>query len=220
MKKILKSKNGITLIALIITIIVLIILAGISIAVLTGEDGLITKAKQGAQNYQNAAIEEQQALNTIYAQAGTQLTTGSTNNNGTPVNQGTSTTGGSGLTQEEHQWLERVSKLPNFSDVNPTKIKDKHYGLSVSTNVGYLPLPEGSWNAISVCQDGTKKRMCFYDESFNAIGDYIELTTSWQNFEIPANARMIGYWSYDGYSTLSIYYALFTADSQYNPYNQ
>ena len=62
-----KKNKGITLIALIITIIVLIILAGISIAILTGEDGLITKAKQGAQNYQNATIEEQERLNDISA---------------------------------------------------------------------------------------------------------------------------------------------------------
>ena len=65
MKKTIKSKNAITLIALVLTIIILIILAGISISILTGQDGLITKAKQGAQNYQNAAVEEQDMLNTI-----------------------------------------------------------------------------------------------------------------------------------------------------------
>ena len=41
------SKNtGITLIALVITIIVLLILAGISIAMLTGENGLLTKSQE------------------------------------------------------------------------------------------------------------------------------------------------------------------------------
>ena len=39
-----KENKGITLIALVITIIVLLILAGISIATLTGENGLLTKA--------------------------------------------------------------------------------------------------------------------------------------------------------------------------------
>ena len=61
-----KNNKGITLIALVITIIVLIILAGISISLLMGEDGIITKAKQGALNYQNAAIEEQAMLNNLY----------------------------------------------------------------------------------------------------------------------------------------------------------
>ena len=38
------SSNGITLIALVITIIVLLILAAVSIATLTGENGILTKA--------------------------------------------------------------------------------------------------------------------------------------------------------------------------------
>ena len=40
----LKNNKGITLIALVITIIVLLILAGVSIAMLTGNNGLLTKA--------------------------------------------------------------------------------------------------------------------------------------------------------------------------------
>ena len=39
-----KNQKGITLIALVITIIVLLILAGITIAMLTGENGLLNKA--------------------------------------------------------------------------------------------------------------------------------------------------------------------------------
>lgn len=41
-----KDNKGITLIALVITIIVLLILAGITIAMLTGQNGLLTKANQ------------------------------------------------------------------------------------------------------------------------------------------------------------------------------
>lgn len=40
-----KNQNGITLIALVITIIVLLILAGVSIAMLTGDNGLLTKSQ-------------------------------------------------------------------------------------------------------------------------------------------------------------------------------
>lgn len=40
-----KNQNGITLIALVITIIVLLILAGISIAMLTGDNGLLGKSQ-------------------------------------------------------------------------------------------------------------------------------------------------------------------------------
>lgn len=40
-KNVLKEKKGITLIALVITIIVLLILAGVSIAMLTGDNGIL-----------------------------------------------------------------------------------------------------------------------------------------------------------------------------------
>lgn len=40
-----KENRGITLIALVITIIVLLILAGVSIATLTGDNGILRKGK-------------------------------------------------------------------------------------------------------------------------------------------------------------------------------
>ena len=45
-KELKKSSKGITLIALVITIIVLLILAGVSIAMLTGDNGILTQAKE------------------------------------------------------------------------------------------------------------------------------------------------------------------------------
>ena len=44
--KMFESQKGITLIALIVTIIILLILAGISISMLTGENGLIKNARK------------------------------------------------------------------------------------------------------------------------------------------------------------------------------
>ena len=41
-----KNQRGVTLIALVVTIIVLIILAGVAIAALTGENGLITRSRE------------------------------------------------------------------------------------------------------------------------------------------------------------------------------
>lgn len=54
-----KSNKGITLIALIITIIVLLILAGVTIALTVGNNGVITKA-QGAQKKQSLATFKEQ----------------------------------------------------------------------------------------------------------------------------------------------------------------
>ena len=45
LKKEIKSNGGITLVALVVTIIVLIILAGVSISLVLGNNGIVTKAK-------------------------------------------------------------------------------------------------------------------------------------------------------------------------------
>lgn len=50
MKETLKQTKGITLIALVITIIVLIILAGVSIAAITGQNGLFQQASNAKTN--------------------------------------------------------------------------------------------------------------------------------------------------------------------------
>ncbi len=52
------GKKGITLIALVITIIVLLILAGVSISILTGDNGILTKANEAKENTNETSIEE------------------------------------------------------------------------------------------------------------------------------------------------------------------
>lgn len=58
MKHIRKSK-GITLIALVITIIVLLILAGVTIATLTGDNGILTRATEAKEETQKASVIEE-----------------------------------------------------------------------------------------------------------------------------------------------------------------
>ena len=64
-RKDIKQNKGITLVALVITIIILIILAGISISIVLGPEGLIAKASKGAQSYNEEAIKEQGELDKI-----------------------------------------------------------------------------------------------------------------------------------------------------------
>ena len=61
MKKILKNTKGITLVALVITIIILLILAGISISALTNT-GIFQKAKDAKQKSENAALDQNTKL--------------------------------------------------------------------------------------------------------------------------------------------------------------
>jgi len=54
-----RNEKGITLIALVITIIVLLILAGVTIATLTGENGILTRAGEAKEKTGQASAKEQ-----------------------------------------------------------------------------------------------------------------------------------------------------------------
>ena len=59
------KEKGITLVALVITIIVLLILAGVTLSTLVGDNGIITKAQEAKQNMANASAEEQQLIQNL-----------------------------------------------------------------------------------------------------------------------------------------------------------
>ena len=54
-----KTEKGITLVALVVTIVVLLILAGVSINTVLGDDGIIKKAKEAAEATKRASAEEE-----------------------------------------------------------------------------------------------------------------------------------------------------------------
>ena len=58
MEKTLEERKGITLIALVISIIVLLILAGVSIAMLTGDNGILTQANNAKIEQSHATVKE------------------------------------------------------------------------------------------------------------------------------------------------------------------
>ena len=62
MKNTIKSNKGITLIALVITIIVLLILAGVTIAMLSGENGILSRATETRSTNAEAQADEQAKL--------------------------------------------------------------------------------------------------------------------------------------------------------------
>lgn len=57
-----KDKKGITLVALVVTIIVLLILAGVSISMVTGDNGIVAKAKKSVEKTNAANADEEQKL--------------------------------------------------------------------------------------------------------------------------------------------------------------
>ena len=60
-----EQERGITLIALVVTIVVLLILAGISLNLVLGENGIITRAQQAKKQYQEAKVNEESGLNSL-----------------------------------------------------------------------------------------------------------------------------------------------------------
>ena len=59
------NKKGITLVALVVTIIVLLILAGVTITILMGDDGIIRKAQEAAESTNTAVENELQGMSDL-----------------------------------------------------------------------------------------------------------------------------------------------------------
>lgn len=102
-----KNKNGITLIALVITIIVLLILAGVSISLVTGDNGIATKAREASSQTQIAKEQEEKDLQKIYNfiddAENDNLSGGDTETDGSDETTGDNETDGSDETTEDNE---------------------------------------------------------------------------------------------------------------------
>ena len=115
-----KKERGITLIALVVTIVVLLILAGVSISMLTGENGIITQAQNSKEATEQARVEElvDLAVNSLISE-----------------NQGST----SGITPE--MVAEEVNEMENRNDIYaegstfPTNIIFPEEGRKVEVNL-------------------------------------------------------------------------------------
>ena len=61
--KVIKKAKGVTMLALVVTIIVLLILAAITLSLAVGENGIIKRAKLARDKAKNASIAEEEAMN-------------------------------------------------------------------------------------------------------------------------------------------------------------
>ena len=65
MERIAKEKRGITLIALVVTIVILLILSGVTINMLLGEDGIIRTAQEAKNTWEGAVANEQESIQNL-----------------------------------------------------------------------------------------------------------------------------------------------------------
>ena len=63
-----KENKGITLIALVITVIILLILAGVTIGAISGDNGILAQASRAKQESEKASIIEQIRLDIMEKQ--------------------------------------------------------------------------------------------------------------------------------------------------------
>ena len=132
MKLNLKERKGITLIALVITIIVLLILAGVSIAMLTGQNGILTQANNAKTSTANKSAEEKVKLAVMAARSQSEdasldlekLTTEVTTNYGGQVEGGafpvTVTIDGKSFTVDSDGNVELAGSKPQITNAKVT----------------------------------------------------------------------------------------------------
>ena len=127
------KNKGITLITLVITIILLIILAGITINIGLGENGLFTRAKEARNKYLTAEREEEIALNELYKQLGIEE----------ELPENTKNTEAGTIVKTPEKWK---TTMPNYVDVQTGKqVKDSYkvasvYAVAVG-NGNEIPVP-------------------------------------------------------------------------------
>ena len=117
-----KQERGITLIALVVTIVVLLILAGVSISLVLNNNGVISKAKDAKNQYAEAQTNDEKQLNEVSDWIDTKVG---------------DTTGGDSVTK-----IDGVPIPEGYYYVGGTKAK----GLVISDNVADKELDKGKEN--------------------------------------------------------------------------
>ena len=133
MKTKIKQETGITLIALVVTIVVLLILAGVSVNALFGNSGIIEKAKE-AQNKMNQATQKDlDAINELNNWIDGKI-------NGSS---GGNTTGGNTTGGDDTSTTQKISTLVGTVVDKNTKAEDA-YGNKITIPKGFKVLAHGT----------------------------------------------------------------------------
>ena len=174
MKKQRSEDKGITLVALVVTIIVLIILAGVTLNIVLDNDGIINKTKEGAKEYENAQKEEQELLGEIegyieYAGKTAKIPEGYTKSQIT--------------TEDDVAEGLVIYEIPEGATVNWTDEEDENGNNQSTITIGdtttnlqetinqYVWIPVEDINSMVMCSSNTDDSICNlkYDEETNIL---------------------------------------------------
>ena len=123
-----KQENGITLVALVVTIVVLLILAGISLNLVLGQNGIISRAQDARNKTEQARINTEKSINSLEQELSDYVNKINSGNGGN--------SGGSQTT------VENVVIPEGYYYVGGTKAK----GIVISDNVADKELDKGKEN--------------------------------------------------------------------------
>lgn len=154
MKRIIKNEKGITLIALVVTIVVMLILATVSIAMLLGRDSLVENAGKAKEDTETAELKEQIQIAVVNAMAKDALGELTTSNLKTELE----SQGFSVASIDEMNYLEQEGIFVNFSDGKQFAIANE--GATVTE--------------IKTSGDGQESNVEF-DVNFDGVVDEIDL---------------------------------------------
>ena len=163
LKETFKKNKGITLIALVVTIIVLLILAGISIVMLTGQNGILNRAVEAKEKTEVAQEEENEKLQGYE----------DTINQYVPSSNGGTTEGGLPTGTGTTPYLPDESKFEKVegTDLNTgLVIKEKKTG----SEYVWVEVPRTT----AVYPEGKLNITEFTDEEYNNIETYLHTYTS------------------------------------------
>ena len=138
------KERGITLVALVVTIIVLLILAGVTITSLLGDNGIISKAQQAADKMNNAIQSEQTEMNALIGELDNIIA----GNGGTGTGSGGDTGGGDTPTTGPNgkPLLSTITTLQTSGNVEA----EDSYGNIVTVPQGFKVVEGSAGEEISV----------------------------------------------------------------------
>ena len=166
-----KNEKGITLIALVITIIVLLILAGVTIAALSGDNGILNRAKEAKDTTQKQSLIEEVQVGILEKQVGNETGELTSNN----------------LKEVLEQYFDGVPDADEIKPETTLKTKSQYgsyilkvsdiYGGNVNGTLKYtpyrdannekVPVPEGFTVSTKAGEDTVKKGLVIVDGKGN-----------------------------------------------------
>ena len=192
-----KRNKGITMISLVVTIIVLIILAGVSMNMVVGDNGIITQAQRAKENTELARIEEEEQLNSLYEVL--------KNNEEWTIDDGSD--------------AEAIEKLENFKKVIATAITNE--GLltaetdtaeTMAENIGKI-MKEQTKNATATADNITEGKTAYVNGEL-IIGNGADNEENYNNGYVDGNTSSYYFTTKSYYSSSSSYSCSFNLASE------